>query len=72
MYAFPVTLGGCLSGLLGGWLLARYGQNESNKWMLYAFAAVGMFLCARELSLQSESPPPPHIDSGPPRTESGE
>lgn len=72
VYAFPVTLGGCLSGLLGGWLLARYGQNESNKWMLYAFAAVGMFLCARELSLQSESPPPPHIDSGPPRTELGE
>ncbi len=63
VYAFPVTLAACLSGLAGGWLLVRYGNNEGNKWMLYAFAAVGMFLCGRELATQSDKPPTSGIDS---------
>lgn len=61
-YARPITLAGCLSGFAGGRLLIHYQSNEA-RWALLAFAVVGMFLCARELSMQSAAPTPPRIDS---------
>jgi uncharacterized membrane protein YfcA len=59
-YGFPAAVGGVIGGLLGGLLLPRI----PDKWVMYFFAVVAMFLCARELArLALEKPSPPHSNA---------
>ena len=47
-------VGGLLGGLAGGWILTRVPE----KGILYLFAVIAMFLCAKEMSRLSEAKPP--------------
>jgi uncharacterized membrane protein YfcA len=49
VYGTPATYGGILGGVLGGLTLGRWGE-ASDKGLLYLFATVAMFFCARELA----------------------
>lgn len=48
-YGFASLLGGMIGGLCGGALMVKIGI-ASDKWLIYIFAVISMFLCARELA----------------------